>query len=240
MITAGTKAQVSSMKSRLQTICLSLAFCCACWSSASAQAVQGTPPPIPPAAPVPVAAPETAKAARAVEDVGSPQGWKRYEIQLGGGSVVSVVLPAPPRAFDQTIRINEKLPPATCHYFGVTDKKGIYIVGYVEGLPVAATLDPAAQTSFFRGFWNGFAESERQRLREGGSGETVTARASREMKIGGYRAQVQDFSVGARAGSARAVITGGYAYMIVEIDLVDQPGEGASAFLDSFDVRPRK
>ncbi|HEX8163497.1 MAG TPA: hypothetical protein VF538_16625 [Pyrinomonadaceae bacterium] len=232
------------MKSRLLTVCLSLAFCCACWSSASAQAVQGTPPPIPPPTPapaaVPVAAPETAKAARAVEDVRAPQGWKRYEIQLSGGSVVSVVLPAPPQAFDQVIAVGEKYPAATCHLFAAADAQGVYMIGYVEGLPVAMTLNPAAQTSFFKGFWSGFAESVRKRLKEGGSQGIVAERASREMRIGGYRAQVQDFNIDTRAGSARAVITGGYAYMIVEIDLVDKPGEGAPAFLDSFDVRPRK
>jgi hypothetical protein len=226
------------MKSKPLTVCLSLAFCCACWSGAAAQSVQSTPPPIPP--PVPVAAPETAKSARALEDVRSPRGWKRYEIQLGGGSVVNVVLPTPPQALDQPIPLGENFPAALCHFFVATDSKGIYMIGYVEGLPVAMTQDPAAQTSFFKGFWNGFAESARKRLKEGGSNETIAERASREMKIGGYRAQVQDFNVGTRAGSARAVITGGYAYMIVEIDLVDQPGEGASAFLDSFDVRTRK
>jgi hypothetical protein len=225
------------MKSKLLTVCLPLAFCCACWSVASAQAARSTPPP---AAPSPVAAPETAKAARAVEDVRAPQGWKRYEIQLSGGSVVNVVLPAPPQAFDQTIPLGEKFPAALSHFFAATDDRGVYLIGYVEGLPVAMTQDPVAQTSFFKGFWNGFAEGARKRLKEGGSSETVTERASREMTIGGYRAQVQDFNVGTRAGSARAVITGGYAYMVVEIDLVEKPGEGASAFLDSFGVRPRK
>jgi hypothetical protein len=190
---------------------------------------------------VPAPAPDLAKTARAVENARAPQGWKRYEIQLGVGSILSVVLPSPPLAFKQSIQMGEAAAaPATNYIYGATDANGAYIVSYVEGLPDSLTINRDAQTAFFKGVWNSFAEDQRKRLRDRGLDDSLESQPVRELRIGGYRAQAQDFTIGKRAGGARAMLAGGYAYIVLTLAFDGKTDETGKAFLNSFDVLPRR
>ncbi|MFL6227908.1 MAG: hypothetical protein ACJ741_03915 [Pyrinomonadaceae bacterium] len=213
--------------------CFSLLLLCACAHAAHAQGGQ--------AEAVLAPAPDVAKAARAVGEARAPQGWQRYEIQLGVGSILSVVLPSPPQAFKQSIPLGEAAAaPATNYIFGTADGGGAYLISYIEGLPDSMTIDRDAQTEFFQGFWNSFAEGQRKRLRDQGLDDSLEAKPVRELRVGGYRAQAQDFTIGKRAGGARAVLAGGHAYMVVTLASDGKTGEAGKAFLDSFDVLPRR
>lgn len=219
------------MRIKLPSVCLSFTLVCACACAALAQGGQ--------AKPILTPAPEAAKAARAVEDVRSPQGWKRYEIQLGVGSIVSIVLPSPPLvAFKQNIPVGES--SATNYIFGARSERGAYLISYIEGLPASMTIDRDAQTQFFVGFQGSFVEGKRKELREQGLDDSFETQPVRELRIGGYRAQAQDFTIGGRAGGARAVLAGGYAYMILTLAFDSKANETGKAFLDSFNVLPRQ
>lgn len=175
---------------------------------------------------------------RVVEEVSQPTGWKRYEIQYGEGNAVRVIFPAAPQITDQDIPFGNS--HATNHMVAAYDDKGAYLVGYMEGLPVPLSNQPEAQTQFFTGFWQGLAEGMREELKKKGIAAEVTQQPQREATISGRRAQWQDFAVGEFAGSAKAVVSDGQAYMIVTISYEKSLGENSTAFLNSFYIRARQ
>src|SRR5215207_5266205 len=170
------------MKRRGRLFLLTALVCCCLCGGAFAQSGGG-------------AAAPPRRDARAVENVAAPQGWKRYEIQYVGGNVLRVVLPAPPEESSDKIPMG-KLPPATQHIFTSSDDKGVYVVGYLEGIPAGLTADPGARASFFNGLWKGLAEGMSAELKKNGLASEVTAKPLRELRVSGQQAQVQDFNVG--------------------------------------------
>lgn len=177
--------------------------------------------------------------ARAVESVSAPQGWQRYEIHYAGGLALRVVLPSQPEATSDKIPMGN-FPPATHYLFTSADGKGVYVVGYLEGLPAALTGEPGAREMFFSGLWKGMAEGMSAELKKQGVPSEVTPKAPRELAVGEHRAQVQDFTVGNLAGSARAVLAGGNAYLLLHISFANQINESGNSFLDSFELRPKR
>jgi hypothetical protein len=201
---------------------LSLVLCCLCVADALAQGGKGAPPPIPP------------QGARAVGDVSAPAGWKRYEIRFGAGRVIGVVLPSQPEVETTTVPM-DALPAATLHQLTVPTDADIYVLQYMEGLPVSVTDDRDAQSFLFKKFWSGFVEGFRSAIAQKGVAAELVLQPQREMTVGGSRMQAQDFAVGdAATGCARAVVTGGHLYALVVASRGKKLSAEAAAFLDSF------
>lgn len=177
--------------------------------------------------------------ARAVENVTAPQGWQRYEIHYAGGLALRVVLPAQPEVSSDKIPMGT-LPPATQYLFTTSNDKGVYVVGYLEGLPAQLTSDPGIRASFFNGLWKGLAEGMSTELKKNGVPSDVVAKPLRELRVSGHQAQVQDFTVGNLAGSARAVLAGGNSYLLVHVSFADKINAEGTSFFDSFELRPKR
>jgi hypothetical protein len=215
-----------TMKRRGRLFLLAALVCCCLCGGAFAQTGGGAPP-------------AQRSGARAVENVAAPQGWKRYEIHYVGGSVLSVVLPGQPEESNDKIPMGT-LPPATQHIFTSSDDKGVYVVGYLEGLPAQVTGDPTVRANFFDGLWKGFAEGLSAELKKNKLAFEVTAKPLRQLRVSGHQAQVQDFDVGKFPGSARAVRAGGHSYLVVYISLAETVTDEGTSFLDSFDIRSKR
>ena len=197
-------------------------------AAAFAQTTATNPPKPPPVAP---------NGARAVEDVSSPVGWKRYEIQFGTGNVVSVVLPAPPKVETNQIPMGTA-KPATMHMLTSESKSSVFVVGYMEGLPAEVTDNKEVQPYLFEKLWSGVAEGLATSLRENKVTAEVVAQPRREETVSGQRAQAQDFTVGdLAAGRARAVIAGGHLYMVFGASVSKSLSAEAAAFAASFELR---
>jgi hypothetical protein len=150
------------------------------------------------------------------------------------------VLPgAQPEASSEKIPMGA-LPPATQHMFTSSDDKGVYVVGYLEGLPAALTANPGIRESFFNGLWKGLAEGMSNELKKNGIASDVVAKPLRVLTVSGHKAQVQDFTVGSFAGTARAVLSGGNSYLLVHISFADTINASGNAFIDSFELRPKR
>lgn len=209
---------------------LSLTLCFACGAVVRAQVGRGEPPP-----PVPPCALQQPLSVG--KDVSTPRGWKRYEIQYCYGNVLQIVLPAsPPETKSQSIPVGN-YPPATYHMFMSTDESGFYLVGYLEGLPVKISNDRNEQAAFFAGLWKGFAAGVSDALKEKGVDWSIAQQPQREMMISGFHGQTQDFTIGKFAGSARAVIGDGHAYVIVTFSHGESLSAESTLFLDSFNLR---
>ena len=187
----------------------------------------------------PAAAAPTQQGARAVERVTAPQGWQRYEIHYAGGLALRVVLPSAPEVDSNPIPMGT-FPPARQYLFTSTDASGVYIAGYLEGLPPALVAQSGARESFFNGLWKGMAEGMSGELKKQGLPWEVRPQPPRELSVGGHRAQVQDFTVGDLSGSARAVLAGTHSYMLLHVSLTGAINPEGHSFLDSFDLRPKR
>lgn len=208
---------------------LTLSACLLLWSGATrAQAIRGA-----------TTTPAGQGGARAVEPVNAPQGWQRYEIHYAGGLALRVVLPSQPEAASEKIPMGQ-FPPATQHMFTSSDDKGVYVVGYLEGLPAALTADPEIRQSFFNGLWKGLAEGMSNELKKNNIPSDVVAKPLRELTVSGHKAQVQDFTVGAFAGTARAVLAGGNSYLLVHISFAPQVNAQGASFIESFELKPKR
>lgn len=221
---------MTTTKLRRRFFLVLFACACLCGGAVSAQTPRGSARP---------AAAPPQQGARAVENVTAPAGWKRYEIHYAGGGVMRVVLPGQPEVSSDKIPMG-KLRPATQHIFTTADDKGVYVVGYIEGLPAALTADPGIRASFFNGLWKGMAEGMSNELKKNGVASEVVAKPLREVRVSGQQAQVQDFTVGKLAGSARAVLTGANSYLLVHISFADTINDSGNAFINSFELRPRR
>jgi hypothetical protein len=176
----------------------------------------------------------------AVEYARAPQGWMRYEIQFGVGRVVSVVLPSQPTVETKSVPMGT-LPAATLHQLTIPTDANIYVLQYMEGLPVEVTDDRETQNLMFQKFWSGFVEGFRSALTQKGVAPELTLQPPREMTISGSRVQSQDFAVGdAAAGCARAVVTGGHLYAIVVASRGKKLSAEGAAFLDSFALSQKR
>jgi hypothetical protein len=208
---------------------LPLVLCCLCVANALAQGGKVAPP----VAPQPV----QPQGARAVGDVSAPAGWKRYEIQFGVGQVVSLVLPSQPQVETKTVPMGT-LPAATLHQLTIPTDADIYVLQYMEGLPVEVTDDRDSQTVLFKNFWSGFVDGFRNAMTQKGVAAELVLQPQREMMVGGSRVQAQDFAVGEVAtGCARAVVGGGHLYALVVASRGKKLSAEGTAFLDSFALR---
>ena len=179
------------------------------------------------------------RGARAVEKVTAPQGWQRYEIHYAGGLALRIMLPSQPEESSEKIPMGQ-FPDATQHMFTSGDDNGVYVVGYLEGLPAAMTDDPGNRASFFNGLWKGLAEGMSGELKKNNIPSDVVAKPLREVNVSGHKAQVQDFTVGSFAGTARAVLAGGNSYLLVHISFSDQIKAPGTSFVESFELSPRR
>jgi hypothetical protein len=216
---------------RLLFGCLPLVLWCACGASVFAQGGKGVPSPtIIPAQPVAPAG------GRIVGPADAPRGWMRYEFQFAKGNVVSLVLPANIEATNTPVPVGDS-PPAINHLYSASGDESVCVFVYLEGLPAAISDNPGAQSAFFQGLWTGFAEGVRAEMRKGGLDWSVEPRPAREIAISGMRAQVSDFAIGKYAGTARAVIGGGYAYVVFTVSRAESLNAESTAFLNSFALR---
>ena len=210
---------------RVRLAAVAAALVCLSAVTAGAQPpprVAATPPPAP-------------QAVRVVGEAASPLGWKRYEVRYGAGRALGVVMPAAqPEVTDEKIPMGT-LPAATLHTILSSDESGVYVVGYMEGLPVSVTDDRNALSFLFNSLWKGLAEGMTAELKKNGLAADIKQEPQRQLSISGMPAQAQEFSVGEQLnGSARAVIAGGHMYMVVNISFGKKMSDAGGAFLDSF------
>lgn len=220
---------------RLPLALLLLLLLCACGASALAQGGQGAPPPSPA---VIHAQPVAPQGGRIVGPANAPRGWMRYEFQFDKGNVVSLVMPAQIEATKTPVPVGDS-PAATNHMFSSAGDESVCVFVYLEGLPTAVSDNAGAQTAFFQGLWTGFAEGVRAEMRKGGLDWSVEPQPAREITISGLRAQASDFAVGKYRGTARAIIGGGYAYVVFTVSRAETLNAESTAFLNSFALRPQ-
>jgi hypothetical protein len=217
---------LNSMKSLRQYL-LALFACVSLHGVASYAQTQPSAPPLP------------QRGARAVEQVAAPQGWQRYEIHYAGGPALRIVLPSQPEEMSEKVPVGQ-FPAATQHLFTSADDSGVYVVGYLEGLPAELTDEPSARTSYFNGLWKGLVEGMSNELKRQGLPSEVVKKPLRELTVSGHKAQVQDFTIGGFAGTARAVLTGGNSFLLVHISFANTINAQGTSFLESFELRPKR
>jgi hypothetical protein len=185
----------------------------------------------------PAARGETAPPPRSFEDPSAPAGWKRYELQFDAGNVMSVLMPPPSEATKSGIPGAEG---AVGYAYVAVTPTDVYVVGYLTGLPALATRSPEMRATLFGEFWRGFATGLKESMKRNGLEVELVSQPVRKTRVGAFEGQEQEFAIGKMPGTALAVISGGYAHVVIAVSLGERPGDEHKSFLKSFSLRARR
>lgn len=186
--------------------------------------------------------PQPTQSSPAREDVSG--GWRRHQLEGGGGDHISALLPQKPEDFGVA---NMRRPageplPARVHMLSADAK--VYFAIFVDLPRPAAEMSSAERADVFHGSWMGLARRTGEALEEKfGAPFPVTESAGRVGEAPGGERHMQDFRVGTQQGRAQAMFVGRRAYLVAAV-WDGRPGseQDAMRFLNSFQVktgRPR-
>lgn len=178
---------------------------------------------------------QDAPAPRSFNDPNAPAGWKRYELQVKTGSVMSIFLPSLSEVTSNQFPMGAG--SATNYMYTASTPTDIYVVSYLAGLPSEVTNNPQMRATLFEGFWRGFAEGVKRTLERNGLEVELVTQPPRKKMVGAFESQQQEFAIGTMQGTVQAVISGGYGYAIVALSLEKKPGTEHNSFLNSFSLR---
>ncbi len=170
------------------------------------------------------------------EDI--PPGWRRYELDGGGGEWISAVLPAKPEDFGYTNMRRASGDAMKVRVHMIASDKKVFFAAFIDLPKPAAEMSDRERGETFYGCWMAFATKTGQALEEKLGPLPITPSGQMSAGLpGGHEQRSQDFKLGTQNGRAQVIFAGRRAYMLAAVwDERPDSEKDAKRFLDSFRV----
>lgn len=164
---------------------------------------------------------------RAVENISSPAGWKRYH--FGDPVVFSAILPRNPMVITNPLQSEE----GGIHIFMATDGTSVYGVGYLQVREENEKLQQQRVQNFLVGLFDGAARM----AKEMGITDEPKLSEIRRAKVDRLDGYEQEAVIGQLVITARAATLGDDLYAVYVMRRGEGTASDRNAFFNSFQIR---